>query len=737
MPNESTVTRRIARFGAFEADLELGELRRQGRVVALQEQPLLVLASLLEQPDVEVSREELRQRLWPDQSFLDFETGINTAVAKLRQALGDSAANPRFIVTRPRHGYRFIAPIRWVDRSDSQGHAATDWLSPPAPEPQTPRRTAIDTRVRSSFWLMAGVGALILFASLALLIARQAVWHPDFTTRLNAGEAASLEISAPTGESLTRSFALSPDGAWLAFVTGGATPADSRMCLRSLHGVAARDLPGTEGAAMPFWSPDSKVVGFFARGKLKTIHLESGAISVVADAQRGRGGSWSKDGFILFAPDINSSIFSVAATGGRAVPVTDVGDAPSHRFPVVLPDGLRFLYLVLREDRDQSEIWWGHVGGPDGGRLLTATSDALYMDPGYLFFARGTALLAQAFDSTALRLIGQPLVVSERVGIYGEEGPTGLGAFSVSVGGSLAVADHARPALRLSWFDRQGRQAAAVGPPGQYMSLDLAPDGTRAVVARFDLRKRSSDLLTLDFRTGVVTQVTDDPWPDSNPIWAPLSDRLAFGSLREGRWRNFVRSAGQTDSEQAVSTDDYLYSWFPDGKSLITGHLSSETGIDLWKVPLDPAAKPTPLVVAPGNQTDGQVSRDGRWLAYASDHEGQREIYIRDLDSQRSYRISSGRGDIPRWRRDGRELFYLSGRTLMSVSLPGGPSFQIGQPQRLFEPPLPVSDSLGELAAAMFGVAPDGSRFLFATPIQNEHRDAIHVLLHWSPAPPH
>ena len=730
--------RRLARFGVFEADFEIGELRRQGRVVPLQEQPLLVLAVLLEQPDQPVSRDQLRQRLWPDQAFLDFETGINTAVAKLRQALGDSAENPRFIATRPRHGYRFIAPVRWVSRwDDSQEYSASDAESP-APDPAASASAAVGARLSAHSWLKSGTGLLILIVSLTLGTPwiRQVISQADSTHRRASAEPAALEIRPPADELLTGSFAISPDGTSMAFVTGDATPARSRLWLRSLDAVTARALPETEGAAMPFWSPDGSVIGFFAKGKLKTLDLVSGTVSSIADAPRGRGGCWSKDGLILFAPDVNSPVFSVGASGGRAVPVTELGNAPSHRFPIFLPDGRHFLFLVLREDRDQSEIWWGQVGGATGGRLLTATSDALYMEPGYLFFARGPELFAQAFDAAGLRVIGQPLLVSERVGVYGEEGPTGLAAFSVSAAGSLAVADRVRPAQRLLWFDRDGNEIGAVAPPGEYMSLDLSADASRVAVSRFDPRKRSSDLLSLDLQSGVVTQVTDDPWPDSAPVWDPRGDRLAFGSLRDGRWRIFVRDV-RRGREQQLSSEPYVYSWFPDGRSLVVGRLSQNTGINLWRLPVEPGAEATPLLIGPGNQTDGQVSPDGRWLAYTSDEEGQREIYLRDLRAQSSRRISSGGGDISRWRRDRRELFYLSGKTLMSVSVRSGPPLQVGPPQRLFEPPLPANDSLGELgAAAAFGVASDGSRFLFPSPIKGELHSAIRVVRHWSPAPP-
>jgi Tol biopolymer transport system component len=560
---------------------------------------------------------------------------------------------------------------------------------------------------------------------------RRMVWQSLLAGRPISPESTSISIGPPAGEHLTQSFAISPNGSSLAFITSGATPLDSHLWVRRVNGTAAaRPLAETEGAAMPFWSPDSRVIGFFAKGKLKTIDLDTNTVTAIADAPRGRGGSWNKDGIVVFAADINTPIAAVPATGGRVTSVTDLGNAPSHRFPVFLPDGKRFLYLVLREDRDQSEIWWGQLDAMAGGRLLAGSSNALYLDPGYLVFARGSTLFGQAFDASSLRLKGQTFVVNEQVGVYGEDGATGLGAFSVSANGALAIAAISRPVLRLSWFDRDGREVGTTGPPAEYMDFDVSPDGTRVGIIRFDRRKRSSDLVIIDLRTGVVTQVTDDPWPDDGPAWDPVGARLVFESLREGHWRMFVHETGRGTTEQMPMPEfPYVYSWFPDGSSVVAGRLSPENVIDLWKVPFARNFTPSPLVVGPGNKIAGRMSPDGQWLAYVSDERGKREIYLRDLRSQRSVRVSSGGGENCRWRRDGRELFYISGKTLMSVAVRNSPHFDVGQPQRLFEPPLPGNDGLGELgAAADFGVSPDGARFLFAVPIQGVSHGAINIV---------
>jgi Tol biopolymer transport system component/DNA-binding winged helix-turn-helix (wHTH) protein len=720
--SDDSTPARVARFGTFEADLIKGELRRQGRFVPIQDQPFAVLTALLDSPDHEVSREQLRRLLWPNEEFLDFDNGINAAVAKLRQALGDSADNPRFIATRPRRGYRFIAPTEWVGVTNNVVAGSN---------------VGVETRVARIPVALAIVVVAALGVATLLRSSSSApnLFSSPLLTRHTTAEAAELEVFVPAGEVPTGSFALAPDGKSLAFVTAGATADEARLWLRSLDGAgrAARVLAGTDGAAMPFWSPDGRAIGFFAHGTLKTVDLDRGVISSIADAPRGRGGSWGSSGRILFAPDVDTPIYEVAAAGGSVRRVTDLGDAPSHRFPVFLPDGRHFIFLALRADRDESEIRSGDVHGTSSERVVAATSNAEHMVSGYLLFARGSSLFAAKFDAASCRVVGQPLLAAERVGVYGEDGPTGLGAFSVSQTGAVAVADFVRPPVGMSWFDRAGHEIAANVPAADYTSFHITPDGRHVAVTRFDPRKRSSDLLTVDLRSAVITQVTDDPWPDSDPVWDLTGERLAFTSLRGGRWRIVVRDVRDAHRELELASYPYVYSWVPGGKSLVVGSPSAANGIDLLQLPVEPAASAAPLVTGRGNQTNGQMSPDRRWLAYTSDHEGRREIYLRDLATGDTHRVSTEGGESSLWRRDSRELFFLAGRTLWSASVRGAPRREIGRPLRLFDAPIPSGGGLGEnSAAASFGVAPDGLRFLFPSARRDPGRSAIRVTRHWA-----
>lgn len=364
---------------------------------------------------------------------------------------------------------------------------------------------------------------------------------------------------------------------------------------------------------------------------------------------------------------------------------------------------------------------WARVGGRETGTLLNAGSAAVYLSEGYVLVARGGSLLGQRFDADRLRLVGQPVVVSESVGVYGEDGPTGLGMFS-GRGDAVALMDSPAPAQQLSWFDREGRRLGTVGPPGDYRKPDISPDGTRAAVVRIDPRKRASDVVVFELVTGIQTHMTDDPQPDSDPIWSPRGDRLAFGSLRDGRWRSFVRDTTRAGEETALpDVCIVVNAWLPDGRSVVCTTLGATTS--LLKVDVDGDASPTRIIDGLGF-ADARVSPDGSWLAYSSDHQGRRQVYVLRLSNGVSKSITLGAGGSPRWRSDRRELFFLSGRTMMSVSVNAGEAFS---QRRLFNAPVYATDSLEDFTPS-FAVSPDGSRFLLITPNAAESPAVIRIL---------
>lgn len=704
----------VHRFGRFEVDLERRILRRDGRPVRVQDHPLTVLAALLEEPGEEVSREHLRQCLWPNRPFVDSEAGINTAVRKLREALGDDADNPRFIETRPRHGYRFIAPVEIIetgipDDVPAEGEARA------VPSPGRPRAT----RWRA----LAALTSLAVAAGLLLLL------HAARSRR--PAEA----LAAPAGQMLAGSFALSPQSDQIVAVVTDPANGESRLWLGSTSRPGLRALPRTEGAALPFWAPDGSELAFFAAGQLVRFDLASQSAQPIAVAPNGRGGAWARDGTILFAPDINTPIFRVAAGGGPPEQVTELGDVPSHRFPLALPDGRGFVYLALREDRAGSELRWGEIDRRSGGTVAAAVSSAAYVEPGWLLFSRGSSLLAQRFDVASRQVSGAVLVVAEKVSVVSEEGPTGLATFSAAPNGTLAWTTLREAPRRLRWRDRQGRDLGAVGPPGQYAALDLDAANRRVALLRYDRRATTGDLVLLDLEAGTVSQLTDDAWPDSEPRLSPDGTEIAFLSLRRGSWRAYVRPVDRGGDERELTGEGWrhLHGWFPDGRALVAERRSADTGADLWTLPVGVGSSPTPLIESEGDQSEAALSPDGRWLAWVDRAPGgESRLAVQRLDQDGAARaiVSAGPAEAPRWASDGRQLFFVAQHAVRTIPFETDGPRAGGAESAAFEVPQLRLGSLSDFAHA-YAIDRSGERILVIAEEAPEPPPLIRLVGDW------
>jgi Tol biopolymer transport system component len=568
----------------------------------------------------------------------------------------------------------------------------------------------------------------VLIAVVAVEIAHGSRSETASLTLLPGSNADVLRIEGTTDHPLLGSFALAPSGRDLVVVTANRPGDLSSLWLRSVDGVQARPLAGTGGAAMPFWSPDGRAVGFFAGGLLKTIAVATGHIDTLAQAPRGRGGTWGPDGTILFAPDVSSPIVAVNERGGPVTPVTDRGGDSSHRFPWFLPGGREFLYLAQRPDRELSEIRWGRLGGRDGGDVATSASNAMFTN-GFLVFALRDVLVAQRFDQATKRLTSAPAIVRSPASIYGEDGPTGLGAFSVSASSVLAIGDVWRPLSRLAWLNRKGQAVRQIGPPAIFESFDLSRDGARVVGSRFDPQRRQSDLYVIDLRTGLPTQLTDDPPPEANPLWSPDGRRVAYGSLRDGQWSIFIRDLDRERPDLRLTADcGELTAWLPDGGGVICGG-TTPAGPAIVRVPLDPNRSVTPIAPGLWNLPYGRVSPNGDWLAFGADRDGHREVFVVNLAAgSASAPQSLGRGDLPRWHPNGRELFFVSEQALYSVQVPATALGRFGTRKLQFHVPPwqgDLQDSL--ILPNPYDVSPDGSAFVFAVPVEDTPRSLIRI----------
>jgi Tol biopolymer transport system component len=513
------------------------------------------------------------------------------------------------------------------------------------------------------------------------------------------------------------------------------------LWVRSLDSLEAQALPGTDGGDFPFWSPDSRFIGFFAQGKLKKIDVAGGPAQTLCDAPAGEGGTWNRDGIIVFAPTTFAGLSRVSAAGGQPTALTTVdpsGKEISHRWPQFLPDGRRFLFLVQPENT----VRVGSLDSRDTKTLLTADSKVLYAPPGYVLFMREGTLTAQPFDASRAELTGDGFPVAEQVR---GNALNGRAAFSVSENGVLSYRTGVGNVTEMTWFDRSGKLLQSIGQPGNYMyQIDLSPDDGRAVVGRREA-SRHFDLWLFDLARGTTSRLTFSASGNVAPHWSPDGSRIAFTSDRDGGIRNLYQKsasgAGQDEVLLKSSVHKATTSWSSDGRFIVYDSDDPKTGTDLWVLPLLGDRKPTPFLRTEFNEGQGRLSPDGRWMAYVSDETGRNEVYVQPFPaSGAKWQISASGGLQPRWRRDGKELFYLdlSGPFVMAVEVRAAASaFDVGAPAALFRmrpgsPTFPGPSA--STSTQPYAVSADGRRFLILSPVAETASDPITVVLNWDAA---
>jgi Tol biopolymer transport system component len=535
------------------------------------------------------------------------------------------------------------------------------------------------------------------------------------------------------------SFALSPDGRQLAFVANGER--SSQLWLRPLDQTTAQPLAGTEGATFPFWAPDGRAVGFFADGKLKRINLTGGAVQVLADAPQSRGGTWNADGVIVFAPATNSALVHVAASGGAVAPVTQLASGQgSHRWPQFLPDGRRFLFSMAT---GLPQTHGAYISSLDGGepiRVMSAETAAAYAAPGYLLLVSQGVLSAYPFDVASATVTGEPKVVEQAVGT--DDGAF-HSAFSVSEQGVLAHRVGVGSKRQLAWFDRRGEMAVIGSPDETAMANpEFAPNGQRLAVTRS--LQGNYDVWLIDLGRGVPNRFTFDPAIEYDAIWSPDGSQIVFRSTRKGSADLFRKPANGTAEEQPLLITPQNKSsldWSQDGRFLLYCVQNPKTASDIWALPMTGERKPFAVLESNFDEIEGQFSPDGRWLAYASNESGRYEIYIRTFpEVGGKWRVSAAGGMHPRWRRDGRELFYVAPDTrLMAVTLRLAPDVDlpgVGTPVALFPTRLATGGNIpnaGFNTRAQYAVAPDG-RFLVNMASDNAVMAPITIVHNWTAA---
>jgi Tol biopolymer transport system component/DNA-binding winged helix-turn-helix (wHTH) protein len=715
------------RFGVFELNSLSRQLLKNGREVRVQEQPLRLLLTLLEHPGELVTREELRDKLWATETFVEFDDGLNTAVQKVRQVLGDDARNPRFVETVPRKGYRFIAPMSVDEELAPASNGAAPGpavrlapvvaMAPALPESATVSATVLARKF--ALWPVL-VCTAVSVAVGWLLPHRSSLTVPPPLLKLS--------ITPPAGVELRSGFrggsAISPDGRTVAFVA--TRNGKKRLWLRGLDSTDSRELPGTDDALLPFWAPDGNSIAFVAGRRLRTVNISGGSPQDLAPASRPTRGAWFEDGTIVFSPGRFEPLYRVRQSGGKPVPVTDT-DVSGAYWPVAIPGTNRFLYF----DETRGVVSLASLSDTHSRQeLFSADSNAVYTaphdgDPGSLFWMKGTVLVGQAFNPATGKLSGDPVPVAEGVGFADH---VHFADLSASRNGVLLYGAGDTVMRRLAWLRRDGSTVGIEGEQAWLRAVRLSPDGHRAIIEQGITRT----LWTMNFDLKVLTRLTFDPRLSGWPVWSPDGSRVAYSAERGERLAIFLRDAGGITQEQRLTSstfDNYLYDWSSDGKYLAYCEMNPQTKIDVWILPMKDR-KPFPLFQTPFNEDTPRFSPDVRWIAYVSDETGRNEVYVTSFPRLGGkWQISTNGGSDPRWSRDGRELFYIAADSrLMSVRLKTGPSrFEWSAPQSLFSMPLP---------GTAYDVAPAGDRFLVSMPTGDAKLNELTVILNWRPQAP-
>jgi eukaryotic-like serine/threonine-protein kinase len=526
---------------------------------------------------------------------------------------------------------------------------------------------------------------------------------------------------------------ISPDGRKLIFSVIGAEGL-SQLWIRSIDSLAARPIPGTEPATQAFWSPDSRFIAFFSAGKLKKVDVSGGPIQTLADVQTNRGGTWSKDGVILFAPTFSGELFRVSASGGEVTPVTKL-DASLHQnghfWPHFLPDGRHFLYLGRSSKKETNGIYVGSLDSGESKLLVQSDAGAKYAPPGYLLFLKERVLMAQPFDADKLRLSGEPSLVAEQVAYNPQNGRS---FFCISDNGILVYRVDVLSNSRLTWFDRTGKQLGSVGTSDNVLSPSLSPDEKRVAMIRAD-QSSGSDIWLLDVVRQSSSRFTFDPATDSNPVWSPDGTRIVFSSNRLGPFDLFWKlSNGSGNEEPLLKSNNakFVNDWSSDGRFILYQETAASSGSDLWALPLFGDQKPIPLMQSNFNESEGRFSPNGHWFAYLSNESGLPQVYVQNFPpTGGKWMISINGGLQPRWRQDGKELFYygIDGKLMAVEVKANGNNFEAGSPSPLFEvrvlPGPPIS-------GGSYAVSHNGQRFLMNIRVEASFPSPAVVVQNWT-----
>ena len=570
--------------------------------------------------------------------------------------------------------------------------------------------------------------AILLVALLAALLSPALRKQPAAAV---AAPKLRFAVPPPAGTFIPGMLALSPDGRRLAFV---ATDSNGRdlVWVRDLDALESHALEGTDGAAYPFWSPDAHSLAFFARGKLKKIDTDGGVPQILCDAPSPRGGSWGSRGTIVFAVNTGGEIQRVPEKGGEPTVFAQLVSQgrDSFRWPSFLPDGRHFLYFLLSGAIEETGVYVASLDAEKTTRITPSDGEAVFVEPGLLLHRSGNRLLARRFDPDRLSFAGEAFAVLDDV--RWDAVATNAAAFSASRTGLLTCQTGGAFLSRLLWYDRSGRELGSVGPDGAYYEPTLSPDDRWLAIPRIDPEKFLSTIWTIDLERGSAARLSSKAPIASTPLWSPDGRRILYSSYASPEV--FSQDARGAGPESVLFRQP---GFMPLDDLSRDGRLLFYEAYDLRKFHFDvwvrdmAAEKSRPLLQATFNQQGARLSPDGRWLAYDSDESGINEIFIRSFPEAGERRqVSQGGGQQPRWRGDGRELFYVSpDRKVMSVEVRAGATLETGVPRPLFQTRImPLVEARNH-----YDVTSDGQRFLVNSRRPEDASLPILILSGWMP----
>jgi Tol biopolymer transport system component len=598
--------------------------------------------------------------------------------------------------------------LRWI------AEASSSQLAAPA---QVRARRVVQKR---TLVVAAAVGWILAIAALAVYLASRAQLE-DARRPMTASWLApkDMEFTISSGGAP----ALSPDGLQLAFLTGSAP--DTKLWVREVTTGTSRPVEGAERPTFPFWSPDSKYIGFFSMGKLKKVASAGGPVQVLCDAPEGRGGSWSSRGLIIFTPNIFESLYKVPEGGGTPEKITDAKPGWTHRNPYFLPDGDHFLFIA-RDTGGASPVgalYSGSLSGEKPRQILEHASNVQYSD-GYLLYLRETVLVAQRFDLKSLLLSGDAKPVADKLDYWNSRDLVGFTAAH----GTLVFRHGSLQKTQPVWVDSNGKDLSQFGEPGLYSSPKPSRDGNIVGLVRTDPDTGKGDIWVADTKRNTMSRSTFADGTNPQYAFSPDANRIAVttanGMTSAGMWIQPTSGSGNKEKLETPPASSTVASWSVDGRYVFLNMQNNATRFDIYYVDLNGDRKLTPFLNSPANENAPVLSPNGKWLAYDSDESGRLEIYVTAFPGPGGkWQISNGGGTLASWSADAKHLYYHSGDKLMSVAIQNIETFEFGAPTQL-----PIH--LNEFAAV--GPVAPGERFPALKPLSGGESNPQQVILNWT-----